>query len=276
MLLQAASRRTPAKRNAIFFISLLFDTMPSIPMIVTPIQTVPIHANEFKLTDVLHTYLQELKEHEVLVITSKIISLCEGNVVDDSVPRDTLIGKESDYYIAEKNPYEFHMTIKNNTLIASTGVDLSNGDGHYVLWPKNLQKSANEVREYLCARFGIKEVGVVITDSHVMPLRWGTVGTCIAHSGFSALNSYIGTPDLFGRKLKVTNSNVAEGLAASAVLCMGEGAECTPLTKISDVPFVHFQDRNPTSEELSHLAISMKEDIFSPLLTAVSWKKGNQ
>ncbi len=250
--------------------------MPTIPMIVTPIKTAPIHANEFKLTDVLNSYLKELKEHDVLVITSKIISLCEGNVVDGDVSRDELIEKESDYYIEEKNPYGFHMTIKKNTMIASAGVDLSNGDGHYVLWPKDLQKSANDMRDYLCTRFGLKEVGVVVTDSHVMPLRWGTVGTCIAHSGFEALNSYIGKPDIFGRKLKVTNSNVAEGLAASAVVCMGEGAECTPLTKISDVPFVHFQDRNPTAEELTHLAISMKEDIFSPLLTAVSWKKGNQ
>ncbi|MEP7167136.1 MAG: coenzyme F420-0:L-glutamate ligase [Candidatus Woesebacteria bacterium] len=242
-------------------------------MIVTPIKTTPIRANERTLIVLIDTYISDFHEREVLVITSKIVSLCEGNVVSGDADRDKLVASEADFYVADKNPYGFHMTIKNNTMIASAGIDLSNGDGQYVLWPKDVQKSANEIRTYLCTRFSLKEVGVLITDSHVTPLRWGTVGISLGHSGFEALNSYIGKPDIFGRKLKVTNSNIAEGLAAAAVVCMGEGDECTPLATIEQVPFVHFQDRNPTKEELQQLSISMEEDIFAPLLTAVDWKK---
>lgn len=246
-------------------------------MIVTSIHTSPIRASERTLASVLDEFVPAFSEHEILVVTSKIVSLCEGTVVKvGEVDKNTLIEKEADTFLpADTNPYGFHISIKNNTLIASAGIDESNGDGYYILWPKDVQKSANDIRDYLCHRFSLNEVGVIITDSHVLPLRWGTVGTCLAHSGFEGLNSYIGTPDLFGRKLKVTYSNVSEGLAASAVVCMGEGNESTPLALIKEASFVHFQDREPNQEELSKLAISKEEDIFAPLLASAKWESSN-
>jgi F420-0:gamma-glutamyl ligase len=39
----------------------------------------------------------------------------------------------------------------------------------------------------------------------------------------------------------MTKVNVADALAAAAVLVMGEGSEQTPLVVIGDVPFVTFQ-----------------------------------
>lgn len=243
-------------------------------MQISPIQTDPIHANEYTLSDFLDAWIHNLSERDVVVITSKVVSLCEGAVVAaGSVDKNELIESESDFYLpSDANAYGFHISIKNNTLIASAGIDESNGDGHYVLWPRDPQASANAIREALCKTFGLQSLGVIITDSHVLPLRWGTVGTAIAHSGFAALNSYIGKPDIFGRNLKVTNSNVAEGLAAAAVVVMGEGDEQTPIAVISDVPFVQFEDHMPTSEDLAKLAISKEEDIFAPLLNAVEWK----
>ncbi len=243
-------------------------------MIITPIKTRTVKANDSTLKDFLLQSLTQVKENEIVVVTSKVVSLCEGNVrTVTEVSRDELITSEADYILpAQANPYGFHITIKNNTLIASAGIDESNGDGNFVLWPKNPQDSANEIRKILKETFGVKNVGVLITDSHVLPLRWGTVGTSIAHSGFEALNSYIGQPDLFGRNLKVTYSNVAEGLASAAVVAMGEGNESTPLAIISDAEFVHFQEENPTVEELAKLAISKEEDIFAPLLNSVTWQ----
>jgi dihydrofolate synthase / folylpolyglutamate synthase len=244
-------------------------------MIVTPIKTNSIRVNQYSLTKLLDQYIHDFHEHEVLVVTSKVVSLGEGNVVSvETADKDALVASEADYYLPkEKNAWGVFISVKNNTLIAAAGIDESNGDGYYTLWPKDIQKSANEIREYLCERFNLKEVGVLITDSHLQPLRWGTVGTCLAHSGFMALNNYIGEPDVFGRKLTMTYSSVVEGLAASAVVCMGEGNESTPLAHITDVPFVHFQDRNPSDEELEKLHISIEEDIFAPLLTSVKWKQ---
>ncbi|MGH7237527.1 MAG: coenzyme F420-0:L-glutamate ligase, partial [Candidatus Saccharimonadales bacterium] len=101
------------------------------------------------------------------------------------------------------NKYGYHFTIKDNTLIPMAGIDESNGDGNYVLWPKDSQKTVNEIREYLKNRFKLKTIGVVITDSTCQPLRRGTIGVCLAHSGFLALNDYRQKPDLFGRKFNV-------------------------------------------------------------------------
>ncbi len=55
---------------------------------------------------------------------------------------------------------------------------------------------------------------------------------------------------------------------------MGEGNEQTPLAVIKNIPFVQFQDRNPTEEELDELKISLDDDLYAPLLKAVKWKKG--
>jgi F420-0:gamma-glutamyl ligase len=67
---------------------------------------------------------------------------------------------------------------------------------------------------------------------------------------------------------------VANGLAASAVVVMGEGTEQTPIVLMSDLPFIDFQDRNPNQEELEALTISRDEDLYAPFLNGADWKKG--
>jgi len=138
----------------------------------------------------------------------------------------------------------------------SAGIDESNSNGFYILHPKDLQETANKIRIYLCKRFKLKNVGVLITDSKTTPLRWGTTGVALAHSGFLALNDYIDTPDIFGRKLKVTKVNISDGLAAAAVLVIGEGREQTPLAIISETASVKFQVSNsaPTGKVSSNSA----------------------
>ena len=55
---------------------------------------------------------------------------------------------------------------------------------------------------------------------------------------------------------------------------MGEGNEQTPLATIEDVPFVKFQSRNPTKNELNELNILFEDDLYAPLLKSINWKKG--
>jgi dihydrofolate synthase / folylpolyglutamate synthase len=244
-------------------------------MNVTAIKTEKIVPDSGNLLAILDKYLLSFKEKSVLAITSKIVAICEGNVVKtDKANKDDLIENEAELYFPRtSNKYNVTLTIKRSLLAASAGIDESNGNGYYVLWPKDPQKTANSVREYLCKRYSITFAGVIITDSRSFPLRWGTTGVSIAHSGFMALNDYIGKPDIFGRIMQMTKSNVADSLAESAVAVMGEGMEQTPLAVISDVPFVQFQNRNPTQEESSALSIDIHNDIYAPLLTAVHWKK---
>lgn len=247
-------------------------------MIVTGIKTDKITAGSVGLLELLDSAITSLDEGSVVAITSKVVSLCENNVVPlGDVDKEDLIVQESNLYLpATHSKYGYHFTITNNTLISVAGIDESNGDGHYVLWPKDSQATANQVRRYLKERFGLQKVGVVITDSTSHPLRRGAVGITLAHSGFAALHDYVGKPDLFGKPFRVSHADIAGGLTAAAVLQMGEGAEQTPLAIISDVPFVTFQDRDPSAEELAETNIPLKDDLFAPFLTSVTWQQGHR
>jgi putative folate metabolism gamma-glutamate ligase len=245
-------------------------------MIVTPLKTHKITKKDTSILTILDRYLVGFKNKSVLAVTSKIVSISEGRIVPvGKMDKDVLIKRESDYYIERnQNQYGFAFTLTNNLLIATAGIDESNGNGNYVLWPKDPYKSANEIREYLVKRFKIRHAGVIIVDSHTMPFKWGLTGISIAHSGFTALKDLIGTPDIFGRNLHVTKQSIVDGLSASASLVMGEANEQTPLAVITDVPFIIFNNRNLTRKEIADLKISPEEDLYWPLMKHAPWKKG--
>ncbi len=230
------------------------------------------------LYKILDEYLpKKITDKSVVAVSSKIVAICEGRVakIESEEQRDILAKKEAEAYLPrEYNQYGFMITINNGIMVASAGIDASNGNGFYVLWPKNPQKSANQIREYLAEKHKLNKAGVIITDSKLTPLRWGVTGVAIAHSGFNALKNYIGTPDIFGRLMQAEKSNVADSLATAAVIEMGEGNEQKPLAVIEDINFVEFQKRNPTRKELNGLKISIGDDVFSSLLKSVKWIKG--
>jgi putative folate metabolism gamma-glutamate ligase len=244
-------------------------------MIINPIKTQRVTSGSISLIDLIDQSIDQFQEKDILVITSKIVSLCEANTVAlDQANKETLVSQESQLRLpATASNYGISFTIAQNSLIPSAGIDESNGGDYYILWPKDSQKTANQVRAHLKQRFRLDEVGVIISDSTCQPMRRGTTGIALAHSGFQSLHNYIGQPDLFGRPFKVSQSNVSGGLASAAVVCMGEGVEQTPLCRISDAGFVSFQDRDPSAEELAENTISIEEDLFAPFLQAVAWEK---
>ena len=189
-------------------------------MKITPLKTPIIRAAQCGLDEILAEAVKEMPERSVLAITSKIVSLCEGSAIPFvKGDKDRIIQAEAEYYLSKAgNKYDIYLTIKRNMLIPNAGVDESNSDGHFVLWPRDPQKSANECWGYLRERFHRRELGVIITDSTTTPLRWGTTGRCLAYCGFRGINSKVGEHDLFGRVLHVTRVNVADGLAARGAL----------------------------------------------------------
>lgn len=247
-------------------------------MNVTAIKTHKITDKDTSIISVLDRYLKDFPDKSVLGIAAKIVSICEGRFVPvSSIEKDELVEQEAELYIPRSyNKWGFCFSITHRTLIASAGIDESNAFGNYVLWPKDPQKSANHIREYLVKRFNIKYAGVVIVDGHTQPFRWGVMGISIAHSGFAAIKWNIGKPDVFGREIQVSNQSVVEGLAATASTVMGEAGEQTPLSLISDVPFVDFQDRNPTEKELESISITPEEDLYWPIMMNAPWKKGKK
>ena len=149
-----------------------------------------------KIESIFDEYVNKVEENSVLAITSKIVSISEGSVVDSiGIDKEELVYQEADLFLQGKNKFGAILTIKNNILIPTAGIDESNGNSRLILWPKDPYKSANRIRKYLQRRFHLKNVGVIITDSKTTPLRWGTTGIAIAYCGFDALNNYIGKKD---------------------------------------------------------------------------------
>ncbi len=247
-------------------------------MQITPIKTHKITSRDNDILEIIDKYVSSLAENSILVVTSKIVAVCEGNIVpSENVNKDDLVIKQADMYLPkEGNTFNLFVTIKNNILAVNAGVDESNADGKFVLWPKDAQQSANNIRRHLIEKFNLKNVGVLITDSKTTPLRYGITGIGIAHSGFAAINDFMGTPDIFGRILKMTKVNVMDGIAAAAAVVMGEASEQTPLSIVGDVPFVKFQDHEPTKEELELLEIDPATDVYGAILQNVPWEKGKK
>jgi len=90
------------------------------------------------LWELLSTNIKSLKENSVVAVTSKVVSIGEGrSVAVEKTTKDELAMMESDKYIPRDDSpggWVLH-TIKNNMLIASAGVDESNGAGYFILWP---------------------------------------------------------------------------------------------------------------------------------------------
>lgn len=246
-------------------------------MQITPIKTrkfLPPKDNLFSLVRESFRKIR-LTEKSIFVFASKIVAIGQGRCLKiRSIEKDKLIKIEADFYI-ERNEVpkgKVMLTIKNNTLIPSSGIDESNGQGYYILWPKNPYQAAQKIYQFIKKHYHLKNFGIIIADSHTTPKRWGTMGIAIAYYGFYPLRDYRGKKDIFGRKLKITQSNVADSLATAAVVTMGEGKEQTPIAIIKNVKNIKFQEFDPTKD--NPLEIEEKEDIYYPLLNTMKWKKG--
>lgn len=234
-------------------------------MNVLPIPTSVFHFQD-SLTDFIVDHLQDrkLQNGDVLAITSKIVSLAEGRLIEKSkIPeKEALIREEADVYIG-KGAYECHLTIKHGLLIPSAGVDESNSESDsYILFPKDPFASAEEIYFQLKERLGLERFGILITDSHTTPLRRGVTGIALAHFGFKGVKSLIQQKDIFGRPLQFTYINHADALATMAVYLMGEANEQIPMVILRGRSDLEFS----TADTRSDCLIPAQDDLYLPLL----------
>lgn len=228
-------------------------------MQVIPIQTRIYQENE-NIVDFIIEHIPSLAEETVLVITSKIVALGEGRVhtIKSKEEKIALIKAESDQAVETKWVW---LTVKDGQVYAAAGIDESNvGDQVCVLLPEDSYAAAAAIRTRLMEHYGLKTLGVLITDSRTVPLRSGTTGISLGYAGFEGLRDYRGLPDIYDRPFKVSQTNVADGLAAAAVFIMGEGSERQPLATVTDARVV-FTDRVIKKEEIQ---IPLEDDLYLP------------
>jgi coenzyme F420-0:L-glutamate ligase len=232
-------------------------------MEVKPIKT-RIFASGDDLLSFLEQYFLDIPERSVLVVASKIVALSEGRVVPmvDGPAKEQLIQKESQSVIPTEQVY---LTIKDGLFMANAGIDESNASNKMILLPSDSFQSARLIRDYFQDKYQLKELGVIITDSHCLPLRAGVIAVALGYSGFVGLKDYSGQSDLFGRPFKFSKVDIADSLATAASLCMGEGDESQPLAIILRPP-VEYCDKIDKNE----LIMLAQNDMYRPLLESLN------
>lgn len=225
-------------------------------------QVKPLKTKLFKEGDEIVPFILKhaprIKNGSVLVLSSKIVSLSEGRTAPLR-ERERLIKKESE---KAKKTKMVWLTVNDGIVMANAGIDESNANGKLILLPKDSYTSAARIRTALKKKFKIKNLGVVIADSVVMPLRRGVLGVALGYAGFNGIKDYKGKKDLFGRKFKFASSNIADSLATAAMVTMGEGNERQPLAVIENAP-VTFTEKVSKKE----VSVSTKDDMFPPFLS---------
>src|SRR3989344_9033933 len=126
-------------------------------MIIKPIKTRPLLPPQDDLLEVLSTSIKSLKEKDIVVITSKVISIWQGRCVPVSEvkSKDELVAAEADKYLPRKEGWLVMHTIKDNIFIPFAGVDESNANGHYILWPKNSKQVAKDLWQWFRKKYKV-------------------------------------------------------------------------------------------------------------------------
>ena len=242
------------------------------------LEIIPIHIkNDIQPTDdlvqlLLSSSKTSLENGDVLVLSQKIISKHEGRVVnlDSVISSELSIGIASAY---DKDPKLVQVILseserivrmehgviivetKHGFICANAGIDESNVEnGYATLLPKDSDKSAEQIRLKILQQTG-KKIAVIISDTFGRPFRMGQTDHAIGVSGIDTILHYEGTPDTFGKILRVTATAVVDELCSAAELVMGK-------TKKRPAAIIRNFEFKENTGNIRSIIRSDEEDLF--------------
>ncbi|MEU0554753.1 coenzyme F420-0:L-glutamate ligase [Dactylosporangium sp. NPDC006015] len=182
-----------------------------------------------------------LVDGDILVVTSKIVSKAEGQLVDvpleepaREAAREAVLRAETSRVVARRGATQIVQT-HHGFVLASAGIDASNVEPtRLVLLPKDPDASARWLRDELRERFGL-HVAVIVTDTMGRPWRMGLTDVAIGAAGIDALTDYRGVLDVHGNELQLTQMAVVDELAAAADLVKGKTGQ-VPVAVVRGLP----------------------------------------
>jgi len=180
----------------------------------------------------------ELADGDVVVVTQKIVSKSEGQMVpvdpDDPDDRLRVVEAQSVRVLRRRGDLVISET-RHGFVCANAGVDLSNvADGTAALLPDDADRSARRIRAGLLNALRV-EVGVIVSDTFGRPWRRGVTDVAIGCAGVAAVVDLRGTLDAGGRELVATEVCVADEIASAAELVMGKDRG-VPVAVVRGVP----------------------------------------
>ncbi|HEY6335058.1 MAG TPA: coenzyme F420-0:L-glutamate ligase [Alphaproteobacteria bacterium] len=195
----------------------------------------------------------DLRHRDVLVVAQKIVSKAEDRYVNlvDVTPSPRAVELAS---AVNKDPRLVEVILSESTevvrhrgevliaahrlgfVMANAGVDQSNiehpgGAERVLLLPEDPDRTCAALKARLDAHFRV-ETGVAINDSFGRAWRNGVVGVALGAAGLPSVIDMVGEPDLFERRLRVTQLAFADEIAAAASLLMGQAAEGQPVVLV--------------------------------------------
>lgn len=212
----------------------------------------------------LDEYLTDVQEGDIILITSKIVSIHQGRCVPvgDTTLRE-LIEQEADYLIEGYEKYFMSpLAIKYHAVFYACGIDESNADGHFILLPEKPFDIVEDIWKYLKKKHDLENLGIIITDSHTQPMRTGSIGVSIAWWGFHPTESHKGKKDLFGKLFRFSTTNIVDCIAAGSNAISGETDECTPIIIVRGMPNLQFTKIDTRHEVFQ----PQKDDVYYPLM----------
>jgi len=244
----------------------------------------PRFDSRFDIFSILESYLQHIiKTGDIIVISSKFVAISEGSFLNlerikpsneasllaskfkISKKFSEVIQRESDEILG--GVQGFLLCVKSGMLCPNAGVDKSNiRKGNVVIYPREPGILSSLIRYEMKFRLGV-DIGVILADSRLMPMRKGTIGVALSCAGIDGLIEMRGRRDLFGNILRVTVQALADDLCSAAQPLMGESDESTPVVvvrglenSLSDV-FYEPEDFGIDRNQCVYMR-SLRQDIF--------------
>jgi coenzyme F420-0:L-glutamate ligase/coenzyme F420-1:gamma-L-glutamate ligase len=200
-----------------------------------------------------------LAHHDVIVVTSKVVSKSEGRVVPfdgTDEHREQLIVQESTRILRRRGPLRITETA-HGFVNANAGVDHSNtAEDTAVLLPRDPDRSARRFRGGVSRRRGV-DVGVIVTDTFGRTWRNGVTDVALGCAGVKPILDLRGTTDALGRTLEVTEVAIVDEIAAAANLVLAKDAG-TPFGVVRGLSEQFFGEGSVSQ----HIVRSASDDLF--------------
>src|SRR5260370_26601447 len=182
-----------------------------------------------------------IQQGDVLVVTQKIVSKAEGNVVNldeispsqfaqslalesqkDASHIEVILGESR--RIVRMDHGVLISETRHGFVCANAGVDASNVPlGWVTVLPREPDASADRLREALSEAFECP-IGVIVADTFGRPWREGLVNVALGVAGLRPLIDYRGCVDPYGRQLEITVVALADEIAGADEIVMHKTA----------------------------------------------------
>lgn len=170
---------------------------------------------------------ETLRDGDILVVTSKIVSKAEGRMIAADDREDAITGETVRVVASRTSPTGHTTRIVENRLgivSAAAGVDASNTPhGTVLLLPSDPDASARALATGLRSLLGVK-VGVIVSDTLGRAWREGQTDSAIGAAGVHVFEDLRGRTDAEGRPLVVTMPCVADEIASASDLVKGKAS----------------------------------------------------